>query len=477
MSKNLLAMIALVIVVGAVYLWMQANRSFNWAARYAHDGDEPFDCEIFDSIASATMPKGYTFWQESFDSLMHVPGKKSLLIINNTWAGDSTAFLRLDSCVRAGCKVLWVLENNAMWLGEKYSLNASYDYADVDTLAKSLKGQLPLDTLEWVGSNPVTTTINQGLFSSWFRWGYDRRFKVTAWVSSSSLWEKLDQSRNLLGEDTDIAAIGEVVDAMENDTIGAEEYEEKRDKYGDIFDNLSYDDADLWKSYLHTGQLRMPIALAGKVGKGWYYVSSTPRFFTNYGALDPRISKFLNRQLAQLADYPTYRIDKKLLESERQYSSNNNDFTMSPLSYMLSRPPLRWALFTLLAAVILFMLFTARRRQRVIPVLPPLTNRNLEFVRLLGTIYFRRHDNLDLLRKKYTYFKDDVRRRLMMDLDDEKSERQNARILAQRASLDEEEVVELLSSLRGLAKLNDGDISAITLKDYINRIENISKHL
>jgi hypothetical protein len=65
----------------------------------------------------------------------------------------------------------------------------------------------------------------------------------------------------------------------------------------------------------------------------------------------------------------------------------------------------------------------------------------------------------------------------MMDLDDEKSERQNARILAQRASLDDEEVVELLSSLRGLAKLNDGDISAITLKDYINRIENISKHL
>ena len=200
MSKNLLAMIALVIVVGAVYLWMQANRSFNWAARYAHDGDEPFDCEIFDSIASATMPKGYTFWQESFDSLMHVPGKKSLLIINKTWAGDSTAFLRLDSCVRAGCKVLWVLENNAMWLGEKYSLNASYDYADVDTLAKSLKGQLPLDTLEWVGSNPVTTTINQGLFSSWFRWGYDRRFKVTAWVSSSSL-------KNLINRETCLVRI------------------------------------------------------------------------------------------------------------------------------------------------------------------------------------------------------------------------------------------------------------------------------
>ena len=476
MNKNLLAVIVLVIVVGAIYLWMQANRSFNWATRYAHEGDEPFDCEIFDSIASATMPKGYTFWQESLDSLMHVPGKKSLLIINNSWADDTTAYLRLDSCVRAGCKVLWVFDYGVMWLGEKYNLHASYDYADVDTLAKSLKGQLPLDTLEWEGSNPVTTTINQGLYSSWFRQEYDRRFKVTAWVSSSSLWERLGKSRNMLGEETDIAAIDEVVGLMEKDNLDAEEYE-KRVEYEKFFDKLSYDDADLWKTYLHTGQLRMPIALAGKVGKGWYYVSSTPRFFTNYGALDPRISKFLNRQLAQLADYPTYRIDCKLLESERQYSSNNNDFTMSPLSYMLSRPPLRWALFTLLAAVILFMLFTARRRQRVIPVLPPLTNRNLEFVRLLGTIYFRRHDNLDLLRKKYTYFKDDVRRRLMMDLDDEKSERQNARILAQRASLDEEEVVELLGSLRELVKLNDGDISTITLKDYINRIENISKHL
>lgn len=474
MKKNLMAVILLLIVVLAIYLWMKANRTFSWVDNYAHESDEPFDCEIFDSIASATMPNGYSYWHESFDSLMHLPGPKSLLIINKSWSCDSTVFHRLDSCVRAGGKVLLVLKYDMMPLQLAYKIQTSYDYADCDTLAKSLRGQLPHDTLQWVEGDPLSTTVNQGLYGSWFKGGYDEHFKPTAFLRSASIWQMLSETEERMGIHAE-EPVESVLDSLEQ-TVEVDD-DAVSDVYDQILNDMSVDRAELWKAHLMNNGMGVPVALAGQVGKGWYYVSSTPWFFTNYGALDTHISKILNRQMAQLADYHTYRLDSKIFVPSWDDYSRSDDFTVSPLSYMLSKPPLRWALFTLLAAVVLFMIFTARRRQRIIPVIPQPTNRNLDFVRLLGTIYFRRHDNIDLLRKKYTYFKDDVRRRLMMDLDDETNERQIVRTLAQRASIDEDEVAELLSSLRGITSLTGGDISAQDLMNYVNRIENISKHL
>lgn len=436
MRKNLLALATLAIVLTAMYLWMQANRSFKWVANFRPDSDEPYDCMIFDSIASATMPRGYTYWVHSFDSLMHVPGRKSLLIINNTWRWDSLAWLRIDSCVRQGNKVMIVLENGMEELQQQYKIYTSYDHSDTDALAMALKGHLPPDTLEWVGHDPLAVRIPQGVFSGWIYQKYDKRFKATAYVRSDTLWKQLARNPSWWGDDT----------------------------------------VDMLEVLKKDGSLRMPISLAAREGSGWLYVSSTPLLFTNYGALDVHISKFLNRQMAQLADYPTYRLDSELFREDWKYSSDNN-FSQSPLSYMLSRPPLRWALYTLLLAILLFMLFTARRRQRVIPVREPLVNRNLEFVRLLGTIYHRRHDNIDLLRKKYTYFKEEVRRRMMIDLDDRGQEETNARLLAQRTGLDESDVADLLRRLRHVVSLTAGDISSADLRNYIDQIENISKHL
>lgn len=459
MRKNLLAVALLVGVMVVVYLWMMANRTFTWQRNYLHESDEPYDCQIFDSLASATMPNGYTFWNQSLDSLMHVPGRKSLLIINNSWRSDEKLWQRVDSCLRRGDKVLVVLDDYNTYLREKYHLSTSFDYSSVSKLAKALKGHLVPDTLDWVGQAPLSVNVSQGLFSGWISHGFDSRFKPTAYLRADTLWKQLALAQQVVrSEFGGVYARDSVIQ-----------------QWHEWFNYLSDDNHDLILAE-SKGQLRMPISVAGHIGKGWLYVSSTPIFFTNYGALDPHVSKFLNRQMAQLADYPTYRVDSKLFE--KSYTGDSgDDFTKSPLSYMLSKPPLRGALYTLLAAIVLFMVFTARRRQRVVPVHEPPVNRNLEFVRLLGTIYHRRHDNIDLLRKKYTYFKDEVRRRMMIDLDDERGEEQNARLLAQRTGLDENEVATLLQHLHQTLATAGGDISSHDLISYIDQIENISKHL
>ena len=43
----------------------------------------------------------------------------------------------------------------------------------------------------------------------------------------------------------------------------------------------------------------------------------------------------------------------------------------------------------------------------------------MDFVKRIGGIYFKRHDNVDLLNKKYVTFNNDLRSKAMIDIDNE----------------------------------------------------------
>ena len=58
----------------------------------------------------------------------------------------------------------------------------------------------------------------------------------------------------------------------------------------------------------------------------------------------------------------------------------------TPLRFWLQNEPLRWAAYLTIAGLLLFCVFYARRRQRVIPVVEEPKNRSLEFVKLIGTL-------------------------------------------------------------------------------------------
>jgi hypothetical protein len=81
----------------------------------------------------------------------------------------------------------------------------------------------------------------------------------------------------------------------------------------------------------------------------------------------------------------------------------------TPLRYVLSQEPLRWAYYLALSGVILFVVFNGRRRQRIIPVIPPKTNTTLEFVETVGRLYFQHGDHKNMAEKKIAHFLDYVR--------------------------------------------------------------------
>lgn len=159
-----------------------------------------------------------------------------------------------------------------------------------------------------------------------------------------------------------------------------------------------------------TGEAAHPVAMSVSWGKGEVILASTPLLFTNYGVLDGKNAAYLFRILSQMGGFPIVRTEGYMKETAQ--------VQMSPFRYFLSQPPLRWALYLSMVSILLFMIFTARRKQRTIPVIREPENKSLEFAELIGTLYYQKKDHADLVRKKYLYFAEELRREIQVDVEE-----------------------------------------------------------
>lgn len=187
-----------------------------------------------------------------------------------------------------------------------------------------------------------------------------------------------------------------------------------------------------------TNRYHYLLAASFPMGKGEVILVSAPLLFTNYAVLNPSCQPLLTRLLDSVKDKPLVRLDPQAPDAT--YSNQE-----SPLYVLLQRPPLRWAIYLALVTVMLYIGFTARRRQRVIPVVEPPKNNNMEFVRLIGTLYYQQGRPQDLLQKKLTYANEKIRRLTGIDLtaDDDAPER-----LAALTGMDSEQIYHTLASVR-----------------------------
>ncbi|MEE6128814.1 DUF4350 domain-containing protein [Chryseobacterium arthrosphaerae] len=148
-----------------------------------------------------------------------------------------------------------------------------------------------------------------------------------------------------------------------------------------------------------------------KFGKGNIYVHSEPLFLTNYYLLKPGNIKYPQ-------DVFSYLQDRETLWFVKSNSKESRFF----MRFILSKPALKYAWWVLLGGLVLFIFFNAKRKQRIVPVIEPLKNTSLEFVKSIGNLYLQEGDFHDMMAKKAQYFLNKVRMELLIDtqnLDDE----------------------------------------------------------
>ncbi len=141
-------------------------------------------------------------------------------------------------------------------------------------------------------------------------------------------------------------------------------------------------------------------------GFGYIYLHLQPLAFTNYHLLKNNNKKYAAAALSYLPDDTIF------------FDSRNKDgdkLGSSPLRFILSQPALRWSLYLGLMSLLLFMIFNAKRKQRIIKVIKPLVNSTVDFTKTIGNLYYETKDHNNIINKKSTYFLEYVRRTYYMD--------------------------------------------------------------
>ncbi|MCK5469934.1 MAG: hypothetical protein KAI99_15540, partial [Cyclobacteriaceae bacterium] len=139
----------------------------------------------------------------------------------------------------------------------------------------------------------------------------------------------------------------------------------------------------------------------------------------------------------------------------------------TPLRYVLSEPSLKWALYILMITILVSMVFEVKRAQRVIPVISPLQNETLDFVKTISRLYYQKKDHKDLAVKKMLHFTDHLKQKLHIDINDEISEVISK--VAAKTGSDEREVTLLFDQMNHIS--NASYISAKELKLLLDRME------
>ena len=214
--------------------------------------------------------------------------------------------------------------------------------------------------------------------------------------------------------------------------------------------------------------IHVPVAMSYQWGKGEVILASTPLLFTNYGVLDGKNATYLFRLLSQMGKLPIVRTEA--------YMEQTAQVQMSPFRYFLSQRPLRWALYLTMLAILLFMLFTARRRQRAIPVIYRPENKSLEFTELIGTLYFQKKDHADLVRKKYMYFAEELRREIQVDVEDVADDERSFDRIAQKTGMSAEEIGKFIRTVRPVI-YGGQTITAEQMKQFIDKMNEIIDHI
>ncbi len=178
-----------------------------------------------------------------------------------------------------------------------------------------------------------------------------------------------------------------------------------------------------------------------KFGKGKFLINMQPNAFTNYHLLKDNHHLYASNALSYI-DAKTILWDTKI--------KSGSDVSGSSLRFILSHPPLKWAWRLAWLGVIIFIIFRAKRRQRVVPIIEKLPNTSVAFAKTIGNMYYNEGQPRDIINKKIKFFLEDIRNRYLLDtqnLNDEFIKR-----LHHKTGIDKAEIQRLIQFIIDLNK-------------------------
>ncbi|OXA70597.1 hypothetical protein B0A67_15340 [Flavobacterium aquidurense] len=139
---------------------------------------------------------------------------------------------------------------------------------------------------------------------------------------------------------------------------------------------------------------------------GYFYLHTQPVAFTNFNLLKSDHYRYAESVLSYLPKGDVFWYTK---------GQNNESISGSPLRYILSQPALKWAWYLFLIGMLIFIVFNAKRKQRIVPILKPLPNSTIDFTKTIGNLYYQEGDHKNIIDKKIIYFLEKIRLEYLID--------------------------------------------------------------
>ena len=446
------------LVLFVLFCLLQVNlpKKFVWSPTFSHVDKQPFGCFVFDSVLTQSLPNGYHVTKKTFFQLdqEHTKEKISVLMVVDQQDLKQLDVKYLCNIARRGGKVMVVASSS-------FDDGRNADTVVVDELERTFKVKIE------DGMYFSLRGILAGLKA------HDNdMYDTIYWNNRETMYaaQPYRMFYNMVGGTLFVDSVPKVKRLAY--TLSTAGYDYKHDSLyvGDFtgFDTI-VDEIERIERIDTFAIKKIPVAVSVPYGKGEVIFVSSPLLFTNYGMLEGNTFVYIFRLMSYLADLPVYRTEAYVKTDAMLVAEQ------SPFREFIKRPPLRWALYLALLGVVLFMIFTARRRQRVIPIMSKPANRSLEFIQLIGTLYYQRKDHVDLVRKKFKLFAEELRKTAGVDISDVNTDDREYLLLAEKTGMNSDRLKKVIRQIR-LVLHSEGNVSVEEMRSLIDAMDTIVRH-
>lgn len=446
------------LVLFVLFCLLQVNlpKKFVWSPTFSHVDKQPLGCFVFDSVLTQSLPNGYHVTKKTFFQLdqEHAKEKISVLMVVDQQNLKQLDVKYLCNIARRGGKVMVVASSS-------FDDGRNADTVVVDELERTFKVRI----------EDGTYFSLRGILAGLKAHDNDM-YDTIYWNNRETMYaaQSYRMFYNMVGGTLFVDSVPKVKRLAY--TLSTAGYDYKYDSLyvGDFtrFDTI-VDKKERIERIDTFAIKKVPTAVSVPYGKGEVIFVSSPLLFTNYGMLEGNTFVYIFRLMSYLADLPVYRTEAYVKTDAMLVAEQ------SPFREFIKRPPLRWALYLALLGVVLFMIFTARRRQRVIPIMSKPANRSLEFIQLIGTLYYQRKDHVDLVRKKFKLFAEELRKTAGVDISDVNTDDREYLLLAEKTGMNSDRLKKVIRQIR-LVLHSEGNISVEEMRSLIDAMDTIVRH-
>lgn len=213
------------------------------------------------------------------------------------------------------------------------------------------------------------------------------------------------------------------------------------------------------------------------IGKGRLYLHAAPRAFSNYFLLTANNYQYLENVLSYLRFEPKNiywdEYYKNQTVNRRKKTPGDNDTRddknkFSPLNVIKNNPPLLWAFWLAIIALVLYVLVNIKRKQRVINEVKANTNTTVTFTETVGRLYLQKKNNKNIAEKMITYFYEHIRNSYFLNANQVNNEFINS--LSRKSGVPIEATQTLFNTIETInADKNVNDIELLKLNQLIQK--------